>query len=349
MKRKKTSLSLATLNIGVTPCLFELNGQAPHQIKLIPAGQFKAKDGRPHGLAGWIMSDAIAEAVIAAANTLQDKILVDYEHQTLYSRENGQPSPAAAWFKNLEWRSGDGLYATDVEWTEAAKAAIASKEYRYISPVLSYNKKSGEITGILMAALVNYPAIDGLEDLAATHFNFVSDKHILPEKKMNEALKDLLGLSDDADDQAINTAVATLKAKLDQVSNLETQISTLKASTEPDPSKFVPVETMIALQQQVASLRNQINNKECGDLIEVALADGRLLEAQLKWAESLDTVALKAYLLTAQPIAGLQTLQTGGEQLDDKGDPVLSEQQLAVCSQMGVPVDDYKQTLKGAA
>ncbi len=334
--------------------MFKLNGHAPAEIKLTPAGRFKAKDGRPQNLPGWLMTDRSAASVIAAASAQQDQLLIDYEHQTLYSRENGQPSPAAAWFKNLEWRPDDGLYATGVEWTAAAKASIEAKEYRYISPVLAYNKQTGEVTAVLMAALVNYPAIDGLTDLAAAHFSFASEhdpkNHPEPptqEKPMNQALKALLGLADDATDEQINTAVAALQQQLDQVETLTDEVAALKANADtdtPDPAKYVPVETMTALQQQVAALSNQISSKECGELITEALSDGRLLEAQKSWAESLDVAALKAYLKDAPKIAALKSTQTGGKEPAERDENGLTADEVAICKATGIDLDDYKKT-----
>ena len=59
----------------------------------------------------------------------------------------------------------------DVKWTETARKHIKSGEYRYISPAMSYNKGTGEVTEIIMAGLVNNPAIDGMESVTALSQN----------------------------------------------------------------------------------------------------------------------------------------------------------------------------------
>ena len=115
---------------------------------------------------GWNLTDDLANKLISTATRQRDRFLIDYDHQTLHTQANGGKAPAAGWFSRLEWRPGDGLYAMGVEWTASAQAAIDAKEYRYISPVLTYDAATGDVTGLLMAALVNYPAIDGLTDLA---------------------------------------------------------------------------------------------------------------------------------------------------------------------------------------
>jgi phage I-like protein len=302
--------------IAVAACLVDLNGAAPGTIKLAPAGLFSAKDGRPHGLPGWTLNAAAAQKVIDRTAAMTDKILIDYEHQALYSRENGKPAPAAGWYKTLEWRDGDGLYATDVEWTAAARTAIENREYRYISPVLTYHPKTGEVTGILMAALVNYPAIDGLNDLAAAHFDLTRNE----ETPVNKALLALLGLETEPTDEQILAKVAELKARLEKIDALTAeiadkteQIAVLKAAAEPDASQFVPVAVMEALKQQVATLAAQVETKEKEELIQAALADGRLLPGQKQWYETVDLAALKTYLAHAQPIAALAGMQTEGQ------------------------------------
>ncbi len=158
-------------NLSIAACVgepFELLS-ATQDIQLTPAGLFRARDGRPEGLPGWYIDAVLAATVIEQAFLQKDRFLIDYEHQTLYAEKNGQPAPAAGWYKgtDMQWREGAGLFATNIEWTPAAAKAIANKEYRYISPVIVYNKTTGHILAVNMAALVNYAAIDGMNDIAS--------------------------------------------------------------------------------------------------------------------------------------------------------------------------------------
>jgi phage I-like protein len=138
------------------------------EFRIMPAGTFRTNDGsnRPAGIPGWVMNGTIALAIIAAIAARGCDVLIDYEHQSLAAEKNGRPAPAAGWFKRAEWREGDGLYALDVRWTAAALAMIKAREYRYISPVFSFDPISGEVTGLVSVGLVNYPALAGLTDLA---------------------------------------------------------------------------------------------------------------------------------------------------------------------------------------
>lgn len=138
------------------------------EFRVLPAGVFRTNDGsgRPANLPGWIMNGGIA-AMIAANLATRDDVLIDYEHQSLRATESGKLAPAAGWFKRVEWREGDGLYAVDVRWTDRAAAMIRAREYRFVSPVFNFNNKTGEVLNIVNVGLVNHPALSGLTDLAA--------------------------------------------------------------------------------------------------------------------------------------------------------------------------------------
>ena len=310
--------------IALSAQLIELGGTVPTEIKLLPAGKFRAKDGRPEGLAGWVMNDASANALLSASTDQADKYLIDYDHQTLHSKVNGQQAPAAGWFAELAWRPDDGLYAVDVEWTAAASAAIEAKEYRYISPVLRYNPETGEVTGLLMAALVNYPALDGLNDLAAAHFilqptqDLSMDIDVLIERLNLTALATETDILSEID--KLKDLSESLSAQLAQAQTIEADLS----AQLQDPEQFVPVAVVAALQTELADLSAIVKAENITKLINPALADGRLSPAQKDWAQKLGEShleSLAAYLETAQPIAALAGTQTGGIAPDETNTP----------------------------
>lgn len=148
------------------------NGQA----QLLPAGEFAARDGRPGNGAKWAVSDAQGVQLAAAMNLVatQTPIVIDYEHQTMLAAKNGLPAPAAGWITRVEWRAGQGMFA-DVAWTDKAKAHIDAGEYRFISPVIEYDAASNAVHSVLNAALVNYPAVLGMEPVMASLSAWFSD------------------------------------------------------------------------------------------------------------------------------------------------------------------------------
>ncbi|MBZ0250120.1 MAG: phage protease, partial [Burkholderiales bacterium] len=185
---------LAALNVGAT------------EIQLLPAGEFRGIDGRPSEVHSWRVTAEIAERLRATLAARVNPLPVDYEHQTLRSVENGQPAPAAGWLKAVEWRDGLGLFGV-VEWTERARALIAAGEYRYISPVFRYDAATGEPLELLPPALVNYPAIDGMQAVALSALaeawsGSPSQQEITTMNELLKAVLKALGLKDDATPEA---------------------------------------------------------------------------------------------------------------------------------------------------
>lgn len=138
-------------------------------FRILPAGAFRPDDGRP--LPGaWKLSEQRGKALVAKASQRPMDYLIDYEHQSLTP---GAVAPAAGWFKSMEWRA-DGLYVTDVRWTAKAKQLIQDGEYRYISPVFTYDPVTLEVLDLQSVALTNNPALQSLTDLSHVAVNSAS-------------------------------------------------------------------------------------------------------------------------------------------------------------------------------
>lgn len=165
---------------------------AGREFRILPAGVFRAKNGRPAHLPGWKINAEIARRVIAASASVDD-LVIDYEHQTINAEKNGQPAPAAGWFKRMVWREGAGLFAVDVRWTDKAKAMIADGEYRYISPVFPYDATSGEVQKIIGLGLTNNPALPGLANLAALSVQRAGRAHLRESDRGIEAFNRAFG------------------------------------------------------------------------------------------------------------------------------------------------------------
>lgn len=311
-----------------------------NDIQLFPAGYFRARDGRPAGLKGWKMTADTARQLVAMASQRQTPFVIDYEHQTLYAETSGNPAPAAAWFNTLEWREGDGLYAVDVEWTAKAAAMIEGDEYRFLSPVFKFDKDTGAVTELLMAAVTNNPAIDGIADVAAARF--LHQPH--EEKPVDKELLEMLGLGEDATPEQIRAAIQALMDKAGEADKAKSDMEALRTQVDkPDPQKFVPVAALTELQTQLAALSTQVRTGEVDQLVKQGLEDGRLVKSMEGWARDLgkkDVTALRSYLDNAQPIAALTRQQTNGK-TPPEGDNQLTEEELAVCRQMNQTPEEF--------
>lgn len=359
MDKNTSPLLIAALSFDL-----EVNSQG--YTKVLPFGQFKAVDGRPTDVPFWFTDNESGKALATALNALQTDIVVDYEHQTINTEKNGQPAPASGWIKpvNFVWQDNEGLRAK-IDWTSRAAAHIENKEYKYLSPVFSYDK-TGKVKQFLHLALTNNPALDNLGELtAALSKQFNSTK--TEQKPMNKELHALvcaaLALSDNASEEQIQTALTQVIDKMTDGKGLAAcdmslpkyidgkQIVTLSASQiKPDPAKFVPIEMMSEMQNQIAALTQkqaETEKQEANNLIEVALKDGRLLPGQKDWATSLaasNFAALTSFLDSTKPIAALSQTQTNGTPPVSTGSQTLNAEELAVCSQMGISHEDFLKT-----
>lgn len=345
-----TGTALAALTV-------EISDRTGKAIQLLPAGRFSARDGRPATIATckqWVCGQQEAASLIALAAQQANPMVIDYEHQTLNSQANGQPAPAAGWFKNLEWRDGQGLFTTDVEWTPAAAKAIANREYRYISPVFEFDPQTGAALRMRMAALTNDPGLDGMQAVAlSTLASRLSLNTQEPQmKELLQAVLKALGLPEQSPEPeaiaALNAHLAKARSDADQVAaltaektNKDAQIAALTtAAGNPDPAKFVPVSVVTGMQTQLATLTAQIAGREVDEIVSAALAAGQLLPAQEGWARDLgksNLAALKNFVSTAPKIAALTGTQTGGREPGAVSAPAgVDQTTLAVCRQMGV-------------
>jgi phage I-like protein len=333
-----------------------VGGPVPTALRLIPAGTFGASDGRQQG--PWELTDADGRRLVAEMAARQSDRYIDYEHATLHAKASGQPAPAAGWFSALEWRPGDGLWAVGVSWTAAAAEHIAAREYRYISPLFSFDAATGRVLQLLGASLTNDPGLDGLTDLAALAARYLlPHQPSLQEPRMSETLKKILaalGVAETGDEAvALSAALAAIQSIKVSVAALTAQAAT------PDPAKFVPIGTLAALQGeygklqgQLAALHAKVQAAEVEQVIEAGKAAGKLTPALETWARSLgahDLAALSGYLEAMPVVVVPGTTQTGGTNAGGVGMAALSADESKVCRLLGVKTEDFLATRKAAA
>nr|WP_253182331.1 phage protease [Aeromonas sp. DNP9] len=346
---------LAVLDAQLTP-------QGDGWYQLLPVGPFKARDGRPFDVASghWQLDGQIAAALIARAKALGQDILIDYDHQTLKTDQNGQPAPAAGWYNadEIEWREGQGLFIKP-RWTERAAALVAAKEYRFLSAVFPYDAQ-GRPLELRMTAITNDPGVVGMQALAALSAlpasslmstqpgQLATSSHVAQqEKSMNEhliALLGKLGIQPGADGQftaeqgtAALAALDTLQASAASAPELEaaltaerTSLAALKATVatgqggQIDLAKYVPVETYNALVTEVATLSAKVETTDAATLLKEARTQGKVVAAEEEYltayAAQKGVAALKALLEPRPAIAALAASQTTQVTLPDRAE-----------------------------
>ncbi|NDV20928.1 hypothetical protein GO013_16070 [Pseudodesulfovibrio sp. JC047] len=206
----------------------ELTSDVPEWIELIPAGPMvKGRDGRE-----WKFGSYEMFHVLNQFQTFDLDVVIDREHATEIKGVAGEEAPAAGWIKELEDRNG-ALWGR-VEWTPRARTQIENREYRYLSPVFSHTKSDRAIRVLESAGLTNKP------NLRLTALNRQAAN--MEEDTMKKALCRLLGLPETASDQEIQNAVSKLKGDLDTATNRampEELLSILGLEKDAETNKVV--------------------------------------------------------------------------------------------------------------
>lgn len=317
-------------NLGLAMLTFEVAAEAT-EMQILPAQDFRADDGRPDDVDSWKINGSIANKLIAKLNARKNDLLIDYEHQSLLAAVNGQPVIAAGWFKHMEWREGSGMWLTKVGLTNKAWGHIKEKELRYTSPVFAYDKTSGEILEIVSVALTNTPAVDGMKSIAALTANYLNNINPLGDTHMDQN-KDVAALSTQVTN--LTTQVAALTAERDQAN---TKVAALTTERDALKTKVDDIEAKAKADAEAAE------KKQHGDLLQIALSDGRLSPKQKPWAEGLALAALKAYL-DAAPVIVDGKLQHDPKHEGGKGEHGLTEVELAMCTKMAIKPEDFAKT-----
>jgi phage I-like protein len=370
LNTRPTTQGLAVLDAA-------LNSGGDGWQQLLPQGPFKARDGRPFDVPSghWQLDKSIATTLINRVRELGQDILIDYDHQTLKTDQNGQPAPAAGWYNadEIEWREGAGLFIKP-RWTDRAAALVAAKEYRFLSAVFPYDAL-GRPLELRMTAITNDPGVVGMQALAALSAlppktnqpgQLATSSHVAQkEKSMNEhliALLGKLGIQPGADGQltaeqgtAALTALDTLQAIAKKAPELEAALTAEKASlaalkAQPggqiDLAKYVPVETYNALVTQVASLSAKVETTDAATLIKDARTQGKVVAAEEEYLTAYATqkgvAALKALLEPRPAIAALAASQTTQVTLPEKkGEAVLSADDKYAADQLGISYEEF--------
>ncbi|UTV30168.1 phage protease [Photobacterium atrarenae] len=371
---KPTQIAQAVLTANLAGNIAVLSADLTQDdgwVQLLPAGKFKARDGRPHDTKDgyWHLTAETAAQMIAATKAAAPKVLIDYEHQTLHAAENGKPAPAAGWLTSetdIEWRDGQGLYIKP-DWTKVAQEHIDNGEYAFLSAVFPYDKQGRPLL-LRMAAITNDPGVVGMESVAALYAEKSADFSLrlntpnaeinlygqTEDRFVNELLKQMLGklgieLADgaeltEAQGQAALTALDALQTKADKSGELETQVATLTAEKGQgtDLTKFVPVETYHGLVTELAVLKAGSDTTSIDSLIKGAREKGQVVEAEVEYltqfGQQQGVAALSAMLEKRPAIAALSAQQTTTTQTPNKSDQekALTTEELAVLKACGL-------------
>lgn len=300
--KNKTLLTSLCLALSATD-----ENTVPEWVELIPAGiQVKGLDGRE-----WINDHP--QDVLTHFNELKQAgrdLVFDFEHSTEIKAPMGEQAPASGWGIEMQQREGGSIWAK-VNWNEKGANAVSSKEYRYLSPVLIYEKNTRRIVGIQSVALTNKA------NLLVTALN--QQEQLTVETPMDlTKLLAALGLPATATIEDAIKAITDLKAA-EETSEGELAVANNRANNPP-LDKFVPRGDYDTALNQASAAINKLATIEQQQLagkidtaINQALAMGKITPATKDYhvANCQQTGGLErfvAFVATAPEIGGASSL-----------------------------------------
>lgn len=308
----------------VVACSSEIAGRADDAwVLLVPDGYVKSTSGDV------LLNAEIAEQVIRRRKNKGTDLVIDFEHQSVggkHARRDGL-APAAGWVKEMKYHSGRGLLGR-VEWTADGFDAVESKAYRYLSPVTVVNKADRALIALLSAGLTNTPAIVGMEAVAASEDVQSLIQEVLTmgdkiaeappasrrdggedsgnksaEGSFMEWLRGVLGLGEDAGEDAVRQAIGALVEAAKPT-------ETAAASETAEEAAGDGNAEVLALREEFEKFKASVETGQAdavkaahADKVDRLIAGGKLLEYQREFALTLNSEALEAYVAT-EPASG---------------------------------------------
>lgn len=348
---------------GLSLEIASADGNAPPKlIHLMPIGEWYGVNGQ----GPFRLDRPNADRIVASIKAAKRPLPIDYDHALDLDggARAGQQAPAAGWFQDAEARD-DGIWV-HVDWTERGAAAIASREYRFISPVFNNEKATGRVVSILRAGLTNIPNFENLTAIASQTQNEGT-------AVMDEFLKQLialLGLAVGATTDDVIAAITELKSQSTTAASQvaaaalalglpkETNVTQLaaaivaKSKTGDDATEVGKLKTSIAslsatvadLNTELTTLKSKAATNTAETVVASAIAQGKVAPAAKSWAldyATKDPAGFEAYL-KAMPV--LLDPATGATVVASQGEGDLSAIEKQIASQMGLDHEAYKKS-----
>lgn len=222
------------------------------------------------------------------------KVALDFEHNTFPGtaayKESKEPRPVAG-FGTIEAVEGDGVYITMSNWTPEGEKMAAN--YADVSAG-AVTDKDGNLVAVASVALCRAGAVEGMDFVEAPLSGDVSSalSGIINNNQKGQQAMDykalllkILGLGDDATDEAIQAALDAAAKKPTK----EEQDAALSAAVKAAVEKAVkPIE------EKVAALSASAVAHEKADLIAEAAREGKVIALGADALEKLSVEDLKA-------------------------------------------------------
>lgn len=295
----------------------------PEWVELVPAGECLTRDGR----GPFLLSDPAAVVADFSADYppgSDQAALVDYDHADLKRTPGADLPPAAGWLAELRVSAAGGIEGR-IDWTDRARAHIAAREYRYLSPELLVDPASNTIVGLSGAGLTHRP---NLYLRALSHRVTAPLLDPLPEPQtmdddLLERLRYLFNLPTLAGPAEIVAQLDLLRTRLESARSAEMvpatatpadslalmhdlgrAVATLRVTCQADTAS-PPAQVLAMAQQRITELEDRIAERTAAEAVATALRERLIEPAKQAWARGYarqDPQGFATYLQGCTPI-----------------------------------------------
>ncbi|EGG93486.1 Mu-like prophage I protein [gamma proteobacterium IMCC1989] len=324
------------LNTELRPLLEAIAAQkgAPLWVELIPAGEeVVGRDGR-----NWVNSNP--QGVIDAFIANNADLPIDIEHSTELKAPEGEEAPAMGWIKKLEIREGGAIWGL-VDWTDRGGWIVEGKEYRYLSPVFTYDTQTKQILQLYSAGLTNQP---NLHLTALNQRNQPTGENTMSLLAICTAL----GLPAETPEAQIVTAINQLK---------DDKTKALNSANNPSLDKFVPRADHDAALNRVQQSEDKLKkiestalNQQIEDELEKAQKAGAITPATVEYHRACckqdgGLKRFQDFVQSAPKVGEDSDLDNKGLNNQNKG---LNEEDKAACHLLGLDEEDFTKAKEAA-
>ena len=325
------------------------DGAPKKRIHLMPLGKIECRDIQGKRGPYMVRDRAAAEAIVAETKRRlgRTSMMIDYDHGLQHLvRGRSNTAIAAGWIDPATLIvEDDGIYG-EAEWTPAAATALSNREYRYLSPFFFVDPATSEVRSLVNAALVNLPAIEALDAVAAAQAAAGGDH---PEYEMDlTKIAVAAGLAASATEGEIVTKVTALagtaaalvaasqKLGLQAGAGVEQLVA---AAATPNPAEYAPVSVVTSLQADIAQLKAAIDGDKAEQAVAAAMQAGKISPGMKDWADDYAKSNLAGF---ADYVAAAPVIVAAGAQYQRLSDPaeggsaILTPEEKAVAASMGL-------------
>jgi len=307
--------------------VFGKEREVPTEFRIFASGANPSEKGT------FTFSEKSALSVMAEFAQHAKPMLLDYNHGTTIEGALPEQAISAGEF-TPEIRNGE-LWATNVRWTDRAKAMLSAGEYRLFSPYFTHDK-TGQVIRLVNVALTNLPALDGIAPLVAANANTQDEEPEMETCTACAALSaQLSAMKTECD--ALKTKCAAFEKKGDDDDAETTKATALrmdvaKLTGQSDaPGAIGVISAWKASHDKVAALTAELDGikatalaAEFTSTLDKAVSDKLITkhqretfwETQCKGADGKVTASglsmLSAFVKTAKPVVGGEMPAGGG-------------------------------------